>query len=103
MSIDTTTGTGSSARAAGRDHLLLAGFGLEAPVHSTLRSANDRGYECLLLLDACAPLDPSLTPASRSMIEMSGGIFGAVGTVGALLGALDLPPLVPDTSPEIPS
>ena len=41
-----------------RTHLLVAGLGLEAAVHSTLRTANDRGYECLLVTDACAPLDP---------------------------------------------
>jgi hypothetical protein len=78
-------------REAGRDHLLLAGHGLEAPVHSTLRAANDRGYECLLLLDACGALVPDLTPSARSMVEMSGGIFGAVGSTDALLAALDLP------------
>ena len=59
--------------------LLLAGVGLETCVHSTMRDANDRGYECLLVLDACVPIDPSLVAASVSSIEMSGGIFGAVG------------------------
>ena len=60
--------------------LLLTGVGLETCVHSTMRDANDRGYECLLVLDACVPIDPSLVAASVSSIEMSGGIFGAVGT-----------------------
>lgn len=77
-------------RASGRDQLLVVGLGLEGPVHSTMRSANDRGYECLLVLDACAPLDPSLDVASRSMVEMSGGIFGAVGQTQAVLDALSL-------------
>ncbi len=75
-------------RSAHCDLLLLAGLGLEAGVHSTLRSANDRGYECLLVLDACAPLDPDLVAPARSMIEMSGGIFGAVGTTDPVLAAL---------------
>jgi nicotinamidase-related amidase len=79
-------------RADGRDHILLAGFGVEGPVHSTMRSANDRGYECLLLADACASLDPELTTAAHHIVEMSGGIFGAVGTVAACLAALDLDP-----------
>ena len=48
-------------------------------MHSTLRSANDQGYECLLLTDACAPLDPDTTSAALSMVTMSGGIFGALG------------------------
>lgn len=78
-------------RRHGRDHLLIAGFGLEAPVHSTLRSANDRGYECLLVLDASAPLSAETADAARSMVEMSGGIFGAVGTADAVVAALDLP------------
>jgi len=75
-------------RARGLDTLLLAGFGLEAPVHSTLRSANDQGYECLLLTDACAPLDPACRDAAVSIVTMSGGIFGAIGTSTALLDAL---------------
>jgi len=75
-------------RAAGATHLLVAGHGLEGPVHSTLRSANDRGYECLLVIDACSPLDPGLAGAARSMVEMSGGIFGAVGTTADVLAAL---------------
>jgi nicotinamidase-related amidase len=72
----------------GRDHLVLAGFGIEGPVHSTMRSANDRGYECLLLADACASLVPALTDAAHRIVEMSGGIFGAVGTVTPFLAAL---------------
>lgn len=66
-------------RRLGRDQLLLCGAWLETGVHSTMRSANDRGYECLLVLDACLPYDAALAAAARSQIEMSGGIFGAVG------------------------
>jgi nicotinamidase-related amidase len=73
---------------AGIDHLLVCGLGLEGPVHSTLRSANDRGLECLLVADACAPADPSLTAAALGSIEMSGGIFGAVATTSDVLAAL---------------
>ena len=75
-------------RALGRTHLLVAGFGLEGPVHSTLRSANDRGYECLLVVDACAALTDELAPASAKTVTMSGGIFGAVGTTEHVLAAL---------------
>jgi nicotinamidase-related amidase len=52
-----------------------------------MRSANDRGYECLLVIDACAAYDLALIAPSVSMIEMSGGIFGAVGTAAAVLDA----------------
>lgn len=76
-------------RAAGVDRLFLGGFGLEGPVHSTLRGANDRGYECLTLADACAPVDPTCREAALKTITMSGGIFGAVGTTDAVCEALD--------------
>jgi nicotinamidase-related amidase len=69
------------------DALLLGGVGLETCVHSTMRSANDRGYECLLVLDACVAGSPDLVAASRSQVEMSGGIFGAVGTTLNVLAA----------------
>ncbi len=75
-------------RRAGVDQILLAGFGLETTVHSTMRSANDAGLECLAVVDACVALDPELTPRTVSMIEMSGGIFGAVGATAAVLDAL---------------
>ncbi|MFN8123672.1 MAG: isochorismatase family protein [Thermoleophilia bacterium] len=75
-------------RAAGRDRLALCGFGLEGPVHSTLRSANDRGYECVLLTDACAELRPELRHAAIETITMSGGIFGAVAPSAAFLDAV---------------
>ena len=70
------------------DHLLLCGLGLEGPVHSTMRSANDRGLECLLVIDACASLDPSVAAAGVRMIEMSGGIFGAVAQSSEVRRAL---------------
>jgi nicotinamidase-related amidase len=71
-----------------RDQLLLVGRGFETSVHSTLRSANDRGYECLTIADACVVIDPDCRAAAISTIEMSGGIFGAVGTTTAVLSAL---------------
>lgn len=75
-------------RRGGRTHLLVAGHGLEGPVHSTLRSANDRGYECLLVVDAAAALTRDLADAAAKTVTMSGGIFGAVGTTSAVLDAL---------------
>jgi hypothetical protein len=78
----------AALRARGATHLLVAGHGLEGPVHSTLRTANDRGYECLLVLDAASALVPDLGGPARSMVEMSGGIFGAVGATADVLAAL---------------
>lgn len=75
-------------RLRGVRRLLLAGVGLETCVHSTMRDANDRGYECLLVVDACEPVDPALVAAGVSSVEMSGGIFGAVGATASVVAAL---------------
>jgi nicotinamidase-related amidase len=72
----------------GISHLILAGFGTETAVHSTLRSANDRGFECLTVSDACADGDPELHAAAFSSLMMSGGIFGAHATTAAVLELL---------------
>lgn len=83
-------------RRRGRTQLIVCGYGTETVVHSTVRSANDRGYECLTVLDASLPHMPTLVPASGSTIEMSGGIFGCVGTTTAVLDSL---PLTERTNP----
>ena len=75
-------------RAAGRDILVLAGWWLELAVHSTMRSANDRGYECLLATDLTVGLDPGTTAGAISSIHMSGGIFGVTGRASDVLAAL---------------
>jgi len=77
-------------RSLGRDQLFFVGRGFEATVHSTVRRANDRGYESLTIADACATLDATMRPASISTIEMSGGIFGAVGTTDPVINTLTL-------------
>lgn len=78
-------------RRNGHDRLLLVGLGLETTVHSSLRTANDIGLECLVVVDACAPLDPTLVPQAISMIEMSGGIFGAVANTDDVIATLASP------------
>jgi isochorismate hydrolase len=77
-------------RRLGRDHLLMAGWWLETGVHSTLRSANDMGYECLTLVDCCIPLDDLTAAGAVSSIQMSGGIFGATGTSADVLSLLPI-------------
>ncbi len=76
-------------RAAGRTQLIAIGHGFETTVHSTVRRANDRGYECLTVADACICHDASMRKASISTIEMSGGIFGAVGQTHNVLNTLN--------------
>jgi nicotinamidase-related amidase len=80
-------------RASGITHLALVGFGAEATVDSTLRSANDQGYECLTVTDAVAPFDDDTGRRALSSVTMSGGIFGAVATSEQLLLALPTPSL----------
>ncbi|MET0276317.1 MAG: isochorismatase family cysteine hydrolase [Acidimicrobiia bacterium] len=75
-------------RARGRDHLLACGFAAEVLVDGTVRSANDRGYECLTLRDAAVPLHPDTGERVLASVTMSGGIFGAVGSTDAVLTAL---------------
>jgi nicotinamidase-related amidase len=90
-------------RSEGRTELIFAGWGLEGPVHSTLREANDRGYECLLVPDACTSTDPALAAAAASMVRHSGGIFGAFSTTDAVIAALAGRPYLPDKEPLIMS
>jgi biuret amidohydrolase len=89
--VDGFAGSPLALRLAGSgiDHLVVCGLGLEGPVHSTMRSANDRGLECLLVIDACAAADPNLADPAVRIIEMSGGIFGAVASADEVLTALD--------------
>jgi len=75
-------------RGLGVDRVLLAGLGLAGPVHSTMRSLNDQGYECLLVADACSHEGSSTRDGAVSSVLMSGGIFGAVGETAAVLVAL---------------
>lgn len=82
----------------GTRRLLLAGAPLETSVHSTLRTANDRGIECLLLQDACVPADAGLRTASLSMVEMSGGVFGAVGSAGGAARSARTDSVLTDTA-----
>jgi nicotinamidase-related amidase len=68
----------------------VCGLGAETAVDCTVRSANDRGFECLTLTDAVAPHDPALAARTHHSITMSGGIFGAIGTTTDLLTAMGL-------------
>jgi nicotinamidase-related amidase len=74
-------------RARGLRNIVAVGLAAEVAVSCSVRSANDRGFECLTLADATAPLDLATGQRELRSITMSGGIFGAIGTVAALLGA----------------
>jgi nicotinamidase-related amidase len=75
-------------RCKGIRNIVLAGVTTDVCVHTTMRNANDMGYECLLLEDCCAATDPANHAAAISMVQKQGGVFGSVTSSEKLIEAL---------------
>ena len=72
----------------GIKNLILTGVTTDVCVHSTMRIADDYGYECLLLQDCCAATELENHLAAINQVKTEGGVFGAVSTSKDLIDAL---------------
>jgi nicotinamidase-related amidase len=82
------TGLGASLARQGITSLVVTGVTTEVCVHTTVREANDRGYECLVLSDCVGSYFPEFQRVGLEMIAAQGGIFGWVATSTEFLAAL---------------
>jgi nicotinamidase-related amidase len=82
------TGLHELLQARGITHLLFGGVTTEVCVQTSMREANDRGYDCLLLEDCTESYFPAFKAATLDMVRAQGGIVGWTAPSTALLAAL---------------
>lgn len=75
-------------RLKGVKNLIIAGVTTDVCVHTTMREANDRGFDCLLVEDACAASEKHLHDAAVQMVRTEGGIFGATALTADILAVM---------------
>jgi nicotinamidase-related amidase len=74
-------------RRNGITHMVFTGITTDVCVHTTMREANDRGYECLILSDCTGATDAANHSAALHMVTMQGGVFGCVATSDDVINA----------------
>lgn len=79
------TNLGSILRARGIDTLVFAGVTADVCVHTTLREAYDRWFDCYYVKDAISCFDPEIRRACEKMIEEEGGIWGTLTDVDGVV------------------
>lgn len=75
-------------RAQGITHLMFSGCTTDVCVHTTLRDACDRNFQCLTIADACASGDPYAHEAALHMVTVEFGVWGCLADSAAVLQAL---------------
>ncbi|KAK5113004.1 hypothetical protein LTR85_011026 [Meristemomyces frigidus] len=75
-------------RVRGVRNLIFCGVTTDVCVHTTMREANDRGFDCLLVEECCAASEAHLHQAAVEMVRTEGGIFGATARLEDVLEAL---------------
>ena len=72
----------------GMRNLIICGVTTDVCVHTTMREANDRGFDCLLVEDCCAASEEKLHRAAVEMVRTEGGIFGATAKLDNVMTAI---------------